>query len=74
MSEEEKPYIISETIKRIRRYNSNYGDHRICDCGHPYHRHFDFYEQGALMDAGCKYCSCDTFEEDPNSNGCIKND
>jgi hypothetical protein len=66
---EEQPYQIThETIKH-RFYNPYYGDHRICNCGHTYYRHFDSYE--AMRDVGCKYCSCDTFEEDPDSNGCI---
>lgn len=72
MSEEERPYRVKEVIKYVRQYNPNYGDHRICCCSHPYHRHFDFYEQEELKDAGCKYCCCNTFEEDPDSNGCIK--
>ena len=65
----EEPYVIEEVKKLIRHYNPNYGDHRVCDCGHTYYRHFDTYEE--MSDAGCKYCACDTFEEDPESNGCI---
>lgn len=50
----EKPYINGE-------YNPNYGDERICVCGHSYVRHFDTYE---YMDPiGCKYCGCDKFVE-----------
>lgn len=30
-------------------------------CGHPYHRHFDGYEDNE--EVGCKYCSCRTFVE-----------
>ena len=57
----EKPYIekVVELIKRS--YNPNYGDDRICKCGHAYYRHFDTYEE--MSDAGCKYCPCGTFEE-----------
>lgn len=29
-------------------------------CGHPYHRHFDSYENMAPV--GCKYCNCSTFK------------
>jgi hypothetical protein len=58
---EQKPYLIEE-IKVINRlYNPNYGDNRICTCGHVYYRHFDSYDD--MSDVGCKYCSCDTFEE-----------
>ena len=31
----------------------------ICKCGHPYHRHFDSYENWSPV--GCKYCPCRTF-------------
>lgn len=56
----EKPYIETRKVIITRSYNPNYGDDKICKCGHEYHRHFDSYED---MDAcGCKYCSCDTFE------------
>ena len=44
-----------------KRYNKNYGDKRMCKCGHSYYRHFDSWEN---MDAcGCKYCGCFTFVE-----------
>jgi len=62
MSESEKPYLIEEIIIKKRNYNTDYGDNRICECGHPYHRHFDFYAFDC-RDAGCKYCCCDTFVE-----------
>lgn len=55
------PYIEYKKIETIRGYNPNYGDDRICICGHPYYRHFDPYE--GMEACGCKYCSCDTFVE-----------
>ena len=59
--DEEQPYLIEEKIIEIKKYNINYGDHRECKCGHIYYRHFDPYDE---MDAcGCKYCSCDEFQE-----------
>lgn len=38
----------------------------LCACGHPYGRHFDFYEKDRLYPelpshAGCKYCDCGTW-------------
>lgn len=33
----------------------------ICKCGHPYHRHFDSYEDMAPV--GCKYCQCRIFHK-----------
>lgn len=62
----ESPYI--EEIKTNTiveyKYNPNYGDERICKCGHTYYRHFDPYDD--MYAAGCKYChsdECDGFEE-----------
>ncbi len=58
----EPPYLITEQVVTVvtRQYNPNYGDDRVCLCGHPYYRHFDTY---ADMDPiGCKYCQdCDVF-------------
>jgi len=58
----EQPYIYIEEIHVLRQYNPKYGDDRVCQCGHPYYRHFDTYENMACC--GCKYCSCDEFVED----------
>lgn len=57
----EQPYLIKEKIIKERNYNINYGDGRICECGHPYHRHFDSYDK--MRSCGCKYCSCYIFIE-----------
>ena len=65
----EEPYVITEKIVETRKYNPNFGDHRVCNCGHSYYRHFDPYED--MSDVGCKYCACSTFDEDPEANGCI---
>lgn len=56
---EQTPYI--EKIVKTRAYNPEYGDTRICKCGHHYYRHFDGYEDDAPV--GCKYCQCGTFVE-----------
>lgn len=45
----------------ISVYNGQYGDERICQCGHEYYRHFDTYEN--MYPVGCKYCECDEFKE-----------
>lgn len=42
-------------------YDPKFGDQRICECGHPYHRHFDSYED--MIPVGCKYCVCGVFKE-----------
>ena len=57
----EKPYIEIEECVIKRLYNPNYGDSRICVCGHEYYRHFDSYED--MYACGCKYCRCDNFIE-----------
>lgn len=56
-----KPYITSIEIVTHYAYNKNYGDDKLCKCGHPYYRHFDTYEQ--MEAVGCKYCRCSHFEE-----------
>jgi hypothetical protein len=58
---DEKPYLEETKVIVIRKYNPNYGDDRICECGHSYYRHFDTYED--MYPCGCKYCGCDEFKE-----------
>tara|TARA_R110000851_G_scaffold81495_1_gene179056 strand:+ start:166 stop:552 length:387 start_codon:yes stop_codon:yes gene_type:complete len=56
-----EPYITETETITHRRYNPDYGDDRVCTCGHAYDRHFDSYEDNRAV--GCKYCQCDTFVE-----------
>ena len=56
---EQSPYICEEVIRTIKKYNPEYGDDRICRCGHQYYRHFDTYED--MYACGCKYCECNEF-------------
>ena len=42
---QELPYLITTRTVVDRKYNPNYGDDRVCVCGHPYYRHFDTYEE-----------------------------
>lgn len=42
-------------------YDSSFGDNRICECEHPYYRHFDTYDD--MYPVGCKYCQYYEFEE-----------
>ena len=60
--ETDSPYIPKYKVHRTNVYREDYGDDRICECGHPYHRHFDGYEDNAAV--GCKYCRCYNFRED----------
>jgi hypothetical protein len=46
-----------------QQYDPHFGDEKNCECGHPYHRHFDSYEQ--MRPVGCKYCDCFVFQEKP---------
>jgi len=48
-------------ILERNKYNPNFGDNRMCDCGHPYYRHFDTYDN--MEPVGCKYCECYKFKE-----------
>lgn len=45
-------------------YSEDFGDDRVCACGHPYYRHFDTYDE--MRNVGCKYChdgECEGFKE-----------
>lgn len=63
ISSEDSPYLDYEytVVKKIRKYNPNFGDDRICICGHPYIRHFDVNKN--MWSVGCKKCSCIEFKE-----------
>jgi hypothetical protein len=64
----DKPYIETKTIKVEFSYNKDYGDDRMCICGHPYYRHFDSFDDNNAP-VGCKYCMCYEFKEDAKK-GC----
>jgi hypothetical protein len=57
----QEPYIEETEVIVHKRYNPNYGNDRICNCGHPYYRHFDSYDN--MENVGCKYCGCHDFKE-----------
>lgn len=58
----DRPYLIKSIDINVEyKYNPKYGDDRECECGHPYYRHFDTYEQMEVV--GCKYCHCGEFKE-----------
>jgi hypothetical protein len=46
-------------------YNLDFGDNKLCTCGHTYYRHFDNYED--MNPVGCKYCDCCDFKEKENN-------
>ncbi len=58
----EKPYKETSVTTIVRSYNPDYGDNRVCKCGHLYERHFDPYEN--MENVGCKYCRCYDFKEE----------
>ena len=62
MKEADSPYSLHYRVYKEKCYREDYGDDRVCVCGHPYHRHFDGYEDNAAV--GCKYCRCCDFRED----------
>lgn len=57
----DSPYreTVLEVIGVLKEYNPDFGDNRLCECGHAYCRHFDSYE--GMAPVGCKYCGCDEF-------------
>ena len=59
----EQPYltIVTVTVETEKKYNPEFGDDKVCKCGHSYERHFDSYDQ--MNAVGCKYCACFDFEE-----------
>jgi hypothetical protein len=57
----DEPYLLENIFVIKRKYNPNYDNDKTCICGHPYHRHFDSYEN--MEAVGCKYCGCNNFEE-----------
>lgn len=60
---EESPFLVTREVKTVTTvaYNPHYGDDRLCECGDPYDRHFDSYDN--MYPVGCKYCSCSKFVE-----------
>jgi hypothetical protein len=60
-SGKDSPYIETKvTVTGVfKEYNPEYGDDKLCKCGHPYYRHFDPYE--GMAPVGCKYCRCNEF-------------
>jgi hypothetical protein len=41
-------------------YDPEFGDTRVCKCGHMYYRHFNTDE--GMTSCGCKYCGCGVWE------------
>ena len=64
LTNKDLPYIETTITKIEKQYNPEYGDDRICECEHPYYRHFDTYEN--MYNCGCKYCECNEFKEKIN--------
>jgi hypothetical protein len=48
------PPALSEEDRIAEQYDENFGDNKLCLCGHPYYRHFDTYDHMSAI--GCKYC------------------
>lgn len=61
LPKEEPPYLEEKEVIIHKNYNPNYGDDRLCECDHPYYRHFDTYDD--MANVGCKYCECQKFKE-----------
>lgn len=60
----EKPFITSFEQIVVHKYNPKYGDKEPCQCGHPYHLHFD----GDGISCQCGHCDCEGFVEDTENS------
>lgn len=68
IGDKNSPYLTFHYNETVKLYNPDYGDDRMCKCGHPYSRHFDPYEDNRAV--GCKYCDCYEFvEAEPEVKG-----
>lgn len=74
---EEFPNRVKEIINQLLEhvpvigyapYDPNFGDLKVCHCGHHYHRHFDSWEENRPV--GCKYCECWHYHEVCNNPDC----
>jgi hypothetical protein len=56
------PYLVVHRVVEQTEecWNAGYDQQAPCKCGHPYHRHFDTWED--MYPIGCKYCDCPRFE------------
>lgn len=54
------PYLYIRQVTYHKVYNPDFGDNKLCECGHTYYRHFDPYED--MEPVGCKYCGCYEFK------------
>lgn len=43
------------------KWDKSRNQDELCECGHPYYRHFDTYDD--MLPVGCKYCECFIFRE-----------
>lgn len=61
LGNEESPYIYKQlnSLSQEKQFNPKYDNDATCQCGHPYYRHFDSYENNDPV--GCKYCGCYDF-------------
>lgn len=70
-------YVPASEDEIAEQYDEKFGDNKLCECGHPYYRHFDTYDNMSAI--GCKYCThhspngkhqkekyCPYFKEDKN--------
>jgi len=66
ISDDTLDFILAAALEKCKEYRTpydkNFGDNRKCECGHPYYRHFDPYENYEAV--GCKYCGCQEFKEE----------
>ncbi len=59
MSVKEPTYIRRIVTTVTYEHNPKFDGDALCICNHPYHRHFDSYDNNLAI--GCKYCQCSKF-------------
>lgn len=52
---------IKHGYSKASAWDEKFEQSKVCQCGHPYYRHFDTYED--MYPCGCKYCACRMFHE-----------
>lgn len=62
----DNPYLEELFMYTTKKYNPNYGDDRMCVCGHRYIKHFEIYDRP--VPRPCRNCECPEFVEQKNEN------
>jgi len=59
----QKPYIETYRLTLQKEYDPNFGDQKVCQCGHNYDMHFPAFSKKITS---CKFCNCRIFQHPLN--------